>query len=228
MKPRILIVDDEPDLCGMLAFSLGDDYQIDLAADPREARARLHERAPELLLLDWMMPGVSGIDFLRELRRDERYQELPVIMLTARGEEYDRIRGLDSGADDYLPKPFSIDELKARIRALLRRARGGDETKILCEGPLCLDPARHRVHCGECLVEIGPTEFRLLRFFLAHKQRVWSREQLLDRVWGGNIYIEERTVDVHILRLRKVLKPFGLDHLVHTVRGAGYRFGIDD
>ncbi len=227
MKPRILIVDDEADLRNMLDFALRGDYRIDTASDPREARRMIHDQPPELLLLDWMMPGISGIDFLRDLRKTDRFHQLPVIMLTARGEEYDRIRGLDNGADDFLPKPFSIEELKARIRALLRRAGTDDKNSVLKHGPLCLDSRQHKVSGHGQPIELGPTEYRLLHFFLGHKNRVYSRDQLLDQVWGGNVYIEERTVDVHILRLRKALKPHSLDGLIHTVRGAGYRFGDD-
>lgn len=225
MKPRILIVDDEADLRGMLEFALRGEYRISTASDPREARRILHDQPADLVLLDWMMPEISGIDFLSDLRKHERFKQLPVIMLTARGEEHDRIRGLDSGADDFLPKPFSTAELKARIRALLRRAGADDNNGMLEHGPLRLDPQQHKVSCGEQPIELGPTEYKLLQFFLGHKNRVYSREQLLDRVWGGNVYIEERTVDVHILRLRKALKPRGQDKLIHTVRGAGYRFG---
>ena len=222
---RILIVEDERPIREMVMFALaGAGYDVREAADAREAQALIAERLPDLVLLDWMLPGISGIDFARRLKRDELTRELPVIMLTARAEEEDKVHGLESGADDYITKPFSPRELVARIRAVMRRGGPGVEDEILRANGLSLDLASHRVSVGEALVDIGPTEYRLLEFFMSHPERVYSRGQLLDRVWGSNVYVEERTVDVHIRRLRKVLEPHGYDALIQTVRGSGYRF----
>lgn len=222
---RILIVEDEQPIREMVMFALaGAGYDVREAADAREAQARIAERLPDLILLDWMLPGISGIDFARRLKRDELTRDLPVIMLTARTEEEDKVQGLESGSDDYITKPFSPRELVARIRAVMRRGGPGAEDEILRANSLSLDLASHRVSAGEALLEIGPTEYRLLEFFMSHPERVYSRSQLLDRVWGSNVYVEERTVDVHIRRLRKVLEPHGHDALIQTVRGAGYRF----
>ena len=222
---RILIVEDEQPIREMVMFALaGAGYDVREAADAREAQARIAERLPDLILLDWMLPGISGIDFARRLKRDELTRDLPVIMLTARAEEEDKVQGLESGSDDYITKPFSPRELVARIRAVMRRGGPGAEDEILRANSLSLDLASHRVSAGEALLEIGPTEYRLLEFFMSHPERVYSRSQLLDRVWGSNVYVEERTVDVHIRRLRKVLEPHGHDALIQTVRGAGYRF----
>ena len=222
---RILIVEDEQPIREMVMFALaGAGYEVREAADAREAQARIAERLPDLILLDWMLPGISGIDFARRLKRDELTRELPVIMLTARAEEEDKVQGLESGSDDYITKPFSPRELVARIRAVMRRGGPGAEDEILRANGLSLDLASHRVSADETLLDIGPTEYRLLEFFMSHPERVYSRSQLLDRVWGSNVYVEERTVDVHIRRLRKVLEPHGHDALIQTVRGAGYRF----
>ncbi|HRF61448.1 MAG TPA: phosphate regulon transcriptional regulator PhoB [Candidatus Competibacter sp.] len=222
---RILIVEDEQPIREMVMFALaGAGYDVREAADAREAQARIAERLPDLILLDWMLPGISGIDFARRLKRDELTRDLPVIMLTARAEEEDKVQGLESGSDDYITKPFSPRELVARIRAVMRRGGPGAEDEILRANSLSLDLASHRVSAGEALLDIGPTEYRLLEFFMSHPERVYSRSQLLDRVWGSNVYVEERTVDVHIRRLRKVLEPHGHDALIQTVRGAGYRF----
>ncbi len=222
---RILIVEDEQPIREMVMFALaGAGYDVREAADAREAQARIAERLPDLILLDWMLPGISGIDFARRLKRDELTRDLPVIMLTARAEEEDKVQGLESGSDDYITKPFSPRELVARIRAVMRRGGPGAEDEILRANSLSLDLASHRVSAGEALLDIGPTEYRLLEFFMSHPERVYSRNQLLDRVWGSNVYVEERTVDVHIRRLRKVLEPHGHDALIQTVRGAGYRF----
>ncbi|MDD3449689.1 MAG: phosphate regulon transcriptional regulator PhoB, partial [Gammaproteobacteria bacterium] len=180
-------------------------------------------QAPDLLLLDWMLPGASGVELARGLKRDPLTREIPIIMLTARGEEDDKVRGLESGADDYVTKPFSTRELLARIRTVLRRAAPHAGEEVVQVDILTLDPGSHRVSAGDAAVELGPTEFRLLHFFMTHPERVYSRSQLLDRVWGTNVYIEERTVDVHIRRLRKALEPTGCDALLQTVRGAGYR-----
>jgi two-component system phosphate regulon response regulator PhoB len=193
-----------------------------------QAQERISEELPDLILLDWMLPGISGIDLARRLKRDDYTKDVPIIMLTARGEEDDKIGGLEAGADDYVTKPFSPRELVARIRAVLRRASPEEGDQPLVAEGLTLDPASHRVSAGEKAVDMGPTEFRLLNFFMSHPDRVYSRSQLLDRVWGRNAYVEERTVDVHILRLRKALGPYGYDRFVQTVRGAGYRFSPSD
>ncbi|HOB62970.1 MAG TPA: phosphate regulon transcriptional regulator PhoB [Candidatus Competibacteraceae bacterium] len=222
---RILIVEDEQPIREMVMFALaGAGYEVQEAADARQAQINITERLPDLILLDWMLPGLSGIDYARRLKKDELTRELPVIMLTARAEEEDKVQGLESGADDYITKPFSPRELVARIRAVLRRGGPAAEDEMLYASGLSLDLASHRVSAGENLLEMGPTEYRLLEFFMSHPERVYSRSQLLDRVWGSNVYVEERTVDVHIRRLRKVLEPHGYDALVQTVRGAGYRF----
>ena len=222
---RILIVEDEQPIREMVMFALaGAGYEVQEAADARQAQINITERLPDLILLDWMLPGLSGIDYARRLKKDELTRELPVIMLTARAEEEDKVQGLESGADDYITKPFSPRELVARIQAVLRRGGPAAEDEMLYASGLSLDLASHRVSAGENLLEMGPTEYRLLEFFMSHPERVYSRSQLLDRVWGSNVYVEERTVDVHIRRLRKVLEPHGYDALVQTVRGAGYRF----
>jgi len=224
-KKRILIVEDEQPIRKMVVFALASaGYQVEEAADARQAQASIAERLPDLILLDWMLPGISGIDYARRLKKDDLTRELPIIMLTARAEEEDKVQGLESGADDYVTKPFSPREMVARIRAVLRRGGPAAEDEILRANDLTLDLAGHRVSAGETLLEMGPTEYRLLEFFMSHPERVYSRGQLLDRVWGSNVYVEERTVDVHIRRLRKVLEPQGYDALIQTVRGAGYRF----
>ncbi|MCK7592588.1 phosphate regulon transcriptional regulator PhoB [Pseudomarimonas salicorniae] len=225
MNKRILIIDDEPAIRDMVAYALRKaEYEPVPAGDAREAQVRISERVPDLILLDWMLPGTSGLELARRFRRDELTREIPIIMLTARGEENDRVSGLESGVDDYVVKPFSARELLARIKAVMRRARGDSEDGSVSLGGLRIDGPAHRVFAGEAPVEIGPTEYRLLHFFMTHPERVYSRTQLLDQVWGSNVYVEERTVDVHIRRLRKTLEPHGVDGLVQTVRGAGYRF----
>ena len=222
---HILIVEDEQPIREMVAFALANaGYDVQEAADARQAQIRISERLPDLMLLDWMLPGISGIDYARRLKKDDLTRDLPIIMLTARAEEEDTVQGLESGADDYMTKPFSPRELVARIRAVLRRGGPAGEDEILRANGLSLDLASHRVSAGDTLLEMGPTEYRLLEFFMVHPERVYSRGQLLDRVWGSNVYVEERTVDVHIRRLRKALEPHGFDALVQTVRGAGYRF----
>lgn len=222
---RILIVEDEPAIREMVTMALERaDFTVVQAGNAAEAEQRLADGLPDMILLDWMMPGVSGIELARRLRRDDYTKQLPIIMLTARGEEDDRIRGLDVGADDYLTKPFSPRELIARIRAVLRRTAPAGEAGVLEAGTLRLDSASHRVTAADEVVEMGPTEFKLLHFFMAHPERVYSRGQLLDMVWGRGAYVEERTVDVHIRRLRKALEPSGHDGYVQTVRGTGYRF----
>jgi two-component system phosphate regulon response regulator PhoB len=222
---QILVIEDERPIREMIAFGLRRaGFEVREAEDCRSARAELADRRPDLLLVDWMLPDMSGLELTRQLKRDRETRELPIIMLTARADEPDKVSGLEGGADDYVTKPFSPRELVARINAVLRRAAvtGVDET-VEFEG-LKLDQASHRVLVGERTVALGPTEYRMLEFFMTHPERVYSREQLLDRVWGGNVYVEERTIDVHIRRLRKALEEFGYDRLIQTVRGAGYRF----
>ena len=209
----------------MVAFALRrGEYDPVHAGDARQAQNAIAERVPDLILLDWMLPGTSGLELARRWRREALTRDIPIIMLTARGEENDRVGGLEAGVDDYVVKPFSARELLARIRAVLRRNRQEDEDGNVTVGNLRIDGAAHRVYCNDTPVPIGPTEYRLLYFFMTHPDRVYSRSQLLDHVWGGSVYVEERTVDVHIRRLRKTLEPHGLDNMVQTVRGAGYRF----
>ena len=228
MQKQILIVDDEPAIRDMVAFALRKaEYDPVHAGDAREAQAAIVSRVPDLILLDWMLPGMSGVEFARRLRKEGLTREVPIIMLTARGEENDRVSGLEAGVDDYVVKPFSARELLARIKAVMRRSRGDEEDGSVALGGLRIDGAAHRVYAGETPIHIGPTEYRLLHFFMTHPERVYTRAQLLDHVWGGNVYVEERTVDVHIRRLRKTLEPHALDGLVQTVRGTGYRFSTD-
>ncbi len=225
MQKHILIVEDEPAIRDMVAFALRKaDMEPAHAADARSAQSMIAERVPDLILLDWMLPGMSGLDLARRLRRDDLTRAIPIIMLTARGEETDRVGGLDAGVDDYVVKPFSPRELIARINAVIRRSRGSDTEGSIAIGPLKIDSAAHRVYAGDQSVSIGPTEYRLLHFFMTHPERVYARSQLLDYVWGGSVYVEERTVDVHIRRLRQTLEPYACDGLLQTVRGAGYRF----
>ncbi len=225
MATNILIVEDEPAIREMVCFVLRQaGYEPLEAGDGEAAREQLASHSPALILMDWMLPGISGIELTRELKASELYRDIPVIMLTARGEEDDKVRGLEGGAEDYITKPFSPRELMARIKAILRRL-SPHETEVSVEvDGLVLDPSSHRVFYENQSIDLGPTEFRLLHFFMTHVDRVYSRSRLLDRVWGTNVFIEERTVDVHIRRLRKALEPFGADRLVQTVRGAGYRF----
>jgi two-component system phosphate regulon response regulator PhoB len=221
----ILLVEDEAAIREMVAMALERaEFSVVQADSASAAERRLADQLPDLIVMDWMMPGVSGIELARRLRRDDYTRQVPIIMLTARGEEDDRIRGLDAGADDYVTKPFSPRELIARIRAVLRRTIPSSEDDIIEVGKVRLDLASHRVTAGEGVVEMGPTEFKLLHFFMTHAERVYSRTQLLDMVWGRGAYVEERTVDVHIRRLRKALEPFACDDYVQTVRGTGYRF----
>jgi two-component system, OmpR family, phosphate regulon response regulator PhoB len=224
-RGKILVVDDESAIRQMIGLALTQaGYRCMEAADASEAQSRIIQELPDVVLLDWMLPGMSGVEYARKLRRDKLTQDLPIIMLTARAEEEDKIRGLDSGADDYLTKPFSTRELLARIKAILRRtAPLAVEAPVEVEG-LSLDPTTHRVVAGGKNLALGPTEFRLLHFFMTHPERVHSRERLLNGVWGDTVYVEERTVDVHIRRLRKALAPSGHERLIQTVRGAGYRF----
>jgi two-component system phosphate regulon response regulator PhoB len=224
MTATIMVVEDEPAILELLKVNLADaGYEVRAAADAETAQAMLKEALPDLMLLDWMLPGQSGLAFAKQLRADARTKELPVIMVTARTDEADRVAGLEAWVDDYVTKPFSPRELKARIRAVLRRRAPESAQEPLTAGALQLDPATHRVTAEGRTVRLGPTEFRLLRFLLARPERVHSRTQLLDHVWGDHVYIEERTVDVHIRRLRMALAPFGQDRLVETVRGSGYR-----
>jgi len=222
---QILIVEDEQPIREMIAFGLRRaGFTVREAEDCRSARAALVDQRPDLILVDWMLPDNSGLELTRALKRERETRDLPIIMLTARAEETDKIAGLDGGADDYVTKPFSPRELIARVNAVLRRAGTTDESETLRFEALTLDRAAHRVMVANDPVALGPTEYRLLEFFMTHPERVYSREQLLDRVWGGNVYVEERTIDVHIRRLRRALEPHRCDHLVQTVRGAGYRF----
>jgi two-component system phosphate regulon response regulator PhoB len=225
VQKRILIVEDEASIRDMVAFALRKAGMEPVhAADARAAQLAMAEQVPDLILLDWMLPGMSGLDLARRLRKEDLTREVPIIMLTARGEEMDRVNGLEAGVDDYVIKPFSTRELLARIRAVLRRSQGDDGTGMVEMGGLRIDGPAHRVFAGDEAVPIGPTEYRLLYFFMTHAERVYSRTQLLDHVWGGSVYVEERTVDVHIRRLRKTLEPWQLDRMVQTVRGTGYRF----
>lgn len=220
----ILVVEDEPAILELLKVNLVDaGYEVKTAPDAETAQGLLRGALPDLVLLDWMLPGQSGLAFAKALRADARTKELPVIMVTARSDEADKVAGLEAWVDDYVTKPFSPRELKARIKAVLRRRAPEAAQEPLAAGTLRLDPVTHRVTANEAPVSLGPTEFRLLRFLLARPERVHSRTQLLDQVWGDHVYIEERTVDVHIRRLRLALEPFGLDGLIETVRGAGYR-----
>ena len=223
MKPLILIVEDEAPIVTLLRYNLErEGFRVIEAGDGEEALLLAAERKPDLILLDWMLPLLSGIEVCRRLRRSTEAKTVPIIMLTARGEEGDRVRGLNSGADDYITKPFSPSELIARVRAVLRRARPSTEEETLRYGDLLMDLAAHRVRRSSRDVHLGPTEFRLLRHFLEHPGRVFSREQLLDTVWGPDVYVEPRTVDVHIRRLRKALNAEQDDDLIRTVRSAGY------
>ena len=222
---QILVVEDERPIREMIAFGLRRaGFEVREAADARSGRAEVANKLPDLLLVDWMLPDTSGLEFTRALKRDRETRELPVIMLTARAEEGDKVAGLEGGADDYITKPFSPRELLARINAVLRRALPAEGAERIDIDGLVLDQSSQRVSAGERTVALGPTEYRMLAFFMTHPERVYTREQLLDRVWGGNVYVEERTIDVHIRRLRKALEESGYDRLIQTVRGSGYRF----
>ena len=227
MAARILIVEDEEPLTLLLRYNLeAEGYEVDAAARGDEAQLRLQETAPDLVILDWMLPGLSGIELCRRLRARPETKALPIIMLTARGEESERVRGLATGADDYMVKPFSVPELLARVKGLLRRAAPERLATVLTYGDIELDRDRRRVSRAGRPIDLGPTEYRLLEFFLEHPGRVFTREQLLDGVWGRDIYIDERTVDVHIGRLRKLLNAGSEADPIRTVRGAGY--ALDD
>lgn len=224
-KQSILVIDDEPAIRDMLQIALdAAGFKVGLAEDAKQAYPIIIDTPPDLILLDWMMPGTSGIELLRRLRRDEI--NVPVIMLTAKVEEASKISGLDSGADDYIAKPFSPRELVSRVKAILRRTSEESMKEVIFAGALKLDQLNRRVNIGDTLVSLGPTEYKLLQFFLTHQDRVYTRDQILDNVWGRNVYLDERTVDVHIRRLRKAISIAGHENYVQTVRGAGYRFSI--
>ena len=229
MTSTILIVEDEPAIAELLAINLEfAGHRAVRAIDAEQALAMIQHELPDLILLDWMLPGMPGVRLAEKLRAEERTREIPIIMLTARGDEADKIRGLETGADDYITKPFSPKELIARIKAVMRRRAPQLTDDAISLGGLRLDPATHRLwalqNAEEIALDLGPTEFRLLHFFMTHPERVHSRSHLLDQVWGDHVYVEERTVDVHIRRLRKALEPTGHDALIDTVRGSGYRF----
>ncbi|MEO2267156.1 phosphate regulon transcriptional regulator PhoB [Pseudoalteromonas pernae] len=225
MSRKVLVVDDEAPIREMLVFVLEQNgFQAIEAEDYDSAIASMVEPYPDMVLLDWMLPGGSGIQIAKKFKQSEHTRQIPIIMLTARGEEEDKVRGLEVGADDYVTKPFSPKELMARIKAVIRRVAPTSLEEAIEVHGLRLDPISHRVTSQGSELDMGPTEFRLLHFFMTHPERVYSREQLLDHVWGTNVYVEDRTVDVHIRRLRKAISPMGHDRLVQTVRGAGYRF----
>jgi len=229
LQPNVLIVEDEPPLVELLSYNLEKaGFQIHIARDGEEALLAVEERKPDLILLDWMLPYVSGIEICRRIRRNPETRNVPIIILTARGEENDRIRGLEAGADDYVVKPFSPSELVARVRAVLRRTRPAFDKDSLTYGDITMDLTTHRVSRNDEPVDLGPTEFRLLRFMMEHPGRVFSREQLLDSVWGHDTYIEPRTVDVHIRRLRKAMNLPGTTDLIRTVRSAGYALDLKE
>lgn len=228
MSGRILVVEDDAAVREMLLSTLGrDGFVTTVACDASQGEEQLRCEHPDLILLDWMLPGVSGVEWARQLKENEQTRAIPVILLTARSEEEDKVQGLESGADDYVTKPFSPRELKARIKAVLRRTAPEVDDEVVDVAGLVLDPASYRVSGNGHNLSMGPTEFRLLRFFMTHRDRVYTRAQLLDQVWGVNVYVEERTVDVHIRRLRMILAETGHDHMIQTVRGAGYRFSDD-
>lgn len=223
---RILVVEDEIAIRDMLVFNLGRaGYEVFPVGSGNEARSSIADKHPDVVLMDWMLPDVSGLELTRQLKRDPDTREIPIIMLTARVQEDDRVAGLEGGADDYVTKPFSARELLARIKAVMRRGSALENEAIIA-GNLKMDTGSHIVTADDEEIHLGPTEYKLLNFFMRHQDRVYSRGQLLDRVWGGTVYVEERTVDVHIRRLRKALTPYGCDMLIQTVRGVGYRFSL--
>jgi len=226
---NILVVEDEDAIREMLMMVLEQaGFMPIAAADAEEAQKVLDDNLPDLILLDWMLPGISGVEWARRLKKEPIYRDIPIILLTARGEEEDKVRGLEIGADDYVSKPFSPKELVARIRAVLRRSGKIQGQAQITVGDLMLDTEQHRLSIGDKQLEVSPTEFRLMHFFMTHPDKVYSRTQLLDQVWGRSVYIEERTIDVHIRRLRKILEEYGREDLVQTVRGFGYRFSLVD
>jgi two-component system phosphate regulon response regulator PhoB len=225
MATKILVVEDESAVREMIHFVLEQSgYDVICAESVEAAKTALADVPPDLILMDWMLPGTSGVEYTRELKQDSITRDIPVIMLTARGEEDDKVRGLECGAEDYITKPFSPKELVARIKVILRRVAPHATEEAVQAGDMRLDPVSYRVTMSDQPIELGPTEFKLLHFFMTHREKVYSRSRLLDKVWGTNVYIEERTVDVHIRRLRQALEPFEMDGLIQTVRGAGYRF----
>jgi len=225
MAKRILLVEDEVPIREMLKFVLEQSgFETVEAEDFNIALEKIAEPFPDLILLDWMLPGGSGVQLAKRLKQHEYTRDIPIIMLTARGEEEDKVRGLEAGADDYVTKPFSPKELIARVKAVIRRVTPTSSEDVIEYQGLKLDPVSHRVTANDNPLDMGPTEFKLLHFFMTHAERVYSREQLLDNVWGTNVYVEDRTVDVHIRRLRKAISEFGHDNMIQTVRGAGYRF----
>lgn len=228
MQPHVLVVEDEDALAELLQYNLKKEgFRVSMAADGEEALMLVEERQPDVVLLDWMLPKVSGIEVCRRLRGRQETRNLPIIMLTARGEEADRIRGLDTGADDYIVKPFLMKELFARVRAVLRRIRPGLAEDRVVVGDISIDRVAHRVMRSDTEIHLGPTEFRLLDYLMQHPGRVFSREQLLDAVWGSDVYVEARTVDVHVGRLRKALNKAGEGDPIRTVRSAGYALNAD-
>jgi two-component system phosphate regulon response regulator PhoB len=225
MSTTVLVVEDEAPIQELICVNLEfAGYRALRASDAEQAKTMIRAELPDIILLDWMLPGASGVSLARSLRQDARTRHTPIIMLTAKGTEHDKVEGLESGADDYVTKPFSPKELLARIKAVLRRRSPQLTDDVVEIANLRLDPSTHRVSGGELSLTLGPTEFRLLHFFMTHTERVFSRAQLLDRVWGDHVFVEERTVDVHIRRLRKALEPSNHHHHIETVRGAGYRF----
>ncbi len=227
MQPYVLVMEDEDALATLLSYNLEKEgYKVVVASDGEEGMLQIDERLPDLVLLDWMLPKLSGIEVCRRIRGRSETRNLPIIMLTARGEESDRVRGLDTGADDYLTKPFSMTELTARIRAVLRRIRPGLADDRINHGDIVIDRVAHRVRRAGLEIHLGPTEFRLLDHFMQHPGRVFSREQLLDAVWGSDVYVEARTVDVHVGRLRKALNVEGTVNPIRTVRSAGYSLDL--
>lgn len=229
MKNIVLVVEDEDAIRGMLILVLEQaGFETFAVASAVDAQKILDQSMVDLILLDWMLPGISGAEWARRLKKESVYKDLPIILLTARGEEEDKVKGLEFGADDYITKPFSPKELVARIRAVLRRSGKIQGQAQISLGDLVLDTEQHRLAIGDRQLDVSPTEFRLMHFFMTHPDKVYSRTQLLDQVWGRSVYIEERTVDVHIRRLRKILGEYGREELVQTVRGFGYRFSLID
>lgn len=225
MSTTILVIEDEPAIQELLAFNISHaGFRALRAEDEPSAWRQISQNLPDLILLDWMLPNTSGLLLAKQFRSEAKTRDIPIIMLTARGEEHDKILGLESGADDYVTKPFSPRELMARIRAMLRRHNSTIPEESIATGGLELSPVSHRVKSGDISIELGPTEFRLLQFFMSHTERVFSRSQLLNHVWGKQAYVDERTVDVYIRRLRKALEAVKKDQLIQTVRGSGYRF----
>ena len=226
-KLKVLVVEDDDAIREMLVMVLGQaDFLVVAVPSAENALQVLAENTPDLILLDWMLPGISGVELARQLKNDDSYSDLPIILLTARGEEEDKVRGLEIGADDYMTKPFSPKELVARIRAVTRRSNKTSDSKQISMGNLMIDIEQHRLTIAGEILDVSPTEFKLMHFFMMNPDKVYSRTQLLDQVWGRSVYIEERTVDVHIRRLRKILTEYGREEMVQTVRGFGYRFSI--